>query len=154
MMYLAFDGFTSTTQERLFKQYKTSTYNQMLYVNIFSAIMSIVVLMFPLTSNRLISSLEFGFNHPELLFDAVILSLCSSFGQLVIYYTIKEFGALIYSTIMTTRQFFSVLLSAIIFVHPITLSQWFGASMVFAALWMKTFLSSKAKKDPVRHVHN
>ena len=38
--YLFFDGFTSTFQERLFKGYTMSTYNQMLYVNICSAILS------------------------------------------------------------------------------------------------------------------
>merc|ERR1712087_34555 len=37
LCFLLFDGFTSTFQEKLFKDYKTSKYNQMLYVNIGSA---------------------------------------------------------------------------------------------------------------------
>jgi adenosine 3'-phospho 5'-phosphosulfate transporter B2 len=41
MAYLAFDGTTSTTQERLFKNYQITTNNQMLYVNISSAILGI-----------------------------------------------------------------------------------------------------------------
>lgn len=39
-LYLFFDGFTSTFQERLFKGYTMSMYNQMLYVNLCSAAIS------------------------------------------------------------------------------------------------------------------
>ena len=85
-----------------------------------------------------------------MLMDAFVLSLCSSFGQLVIYYTIKEFGALVYSTIMTTRQFLSIFLSAVLFAHPITSQQWSGAVLVIGALYWKTFLKghkSSLKKN-------
>jgi adenosine 3'-phospho 5'-phosphosulfate transporter B2 len=40
LSYLGFDGFTSTFQDKLFKGYSMSTYNQMLYVNAFSAMVS------------------------------------------------------------------------------------------------------------------
>jgi len=40
--YLFSDGFTSVFQEKLFKGYKMTTYNQMLYVNIYSAIISTI----------------------------------------------------------------------------------------------------------------
>ncbi len=39
--YLGFDGFTSTFQDKLFKGYNMSTYNQMLYVNLFSSLVSL-----------------------------------------------------------------------------------------------------------------
>jgi adenosine 3'-phospho 5'-phosphosulfate transporter B2 len=38
--YLGFDGFTSTFQDKLFKGYQMETYNQMLWVNFSSAIIS------------------------------------------------------------------------------------------------------------------
>ena len=41
-VYLLADGLTSTTQERMFRGYAMSTYNQMLYTNIFSAGLSIL----------------------------------------------------------------------------------------------------------------
>lgn len=44
-------------------------------------------------------------------------------GALFISYTIKTFGALIFATIMTTRQFVSILLSCILFAHPLTAGQ-------------------------------
>lgn len=56
-------------------------------------------------------------------------------GSLFISYTIKTFGALIFATIMTTRQLLSILLSCFLFMHPLSLGQWW----VWAALgaeWM------------------
>merc|ERR1719353_1561730 len=40
--FLGLDGFTSTFQEKLFKEHKTSKYNQMLYVNLGSAFTSVM----------------------------------------------------------------------------------------------------------------
>lgn len=52
-VYLFSDSFTSTFQEKLFKDYKISTYNQMLYVNASSAAMSIFVLIGQVKSSML-----------------------------------------------------------------------------------------------------
>merc|ERR1719506_3267506 len=38
--FLGADGFTSTFQEKLFKEHQTSKYNQMLYINLGSAFTS------------------------------------------------------------------------------------------------------------------
>ncbi len=46
-------------------------------------------------------------------------------------HTIKTFGALLFATVMTTRQFISILLSCILFAHPLTGGQWLGTVMVF-----------------------
>merc|ERR1719310_818740 len=43
--FLAFDGFTSTFQEKLFKEHVTTKYNQMLYVNLWSSITSVLTLL-------------------------------------------------------------------------------------------------------------
>ena len=57
--------------------------------------------------------------HPDFTFHAVVLSACSgkedgwkfiltftfsALGQLFIYYTISEFGAVVFTIIMTTRS--------------------------------------------------
>jgi solute carrier family 35 (adenosine 3'-phospho 5'-phosphosulfate transporter), member B2 len=39
--YLAFDGFTSTWQDKMFKGYEMSIYNQILYVQLCSAFVSL-----------------------------------------------------------------------------------------------------------------
>lgn len=136
--YLFSDGFTSTFQEKLFKGYTMSTYNQMLYVNASSAILSVIALLF---NGTLFTAFSFALKYPSMLRDAILLSLCASLGQMVIYHTIKNFGALTYSTIMTTRQFASLLLSSLIFLHPMSPLQWTGVSFVFAGLYYQGFVS-------------
>ncbi len=54
----------------------------------------------------------------------MLLSLAATIGQLFISHTIRTYGALIFATVMTTRQFISILLSCIIFAHPLSLGQW------------------------------
>lgn len=43
--YLGFDGFTSTWQDRMFKGYSMSVYNQILYVQLCSACVSFTSLV-------------------------------------------------------------------------------------------------------------
>lgn len=74
----------------------------MLYVNMCSALVSLFGL---LSSGTLMAALEFVGRHPECLMDMTLLSVCATLGQLIILYTIREFGALLFATIMTTRQF-------------------------------------------------
>lgn len=45
-------------------------------------------------------------------------------GQLFITHTIRSYGALLFASVMTTRQFASVLLSCLLFRHPLALGQW------------------------------
>merc|ERR1740124_549816 len=69
--FLGLDGFTSTFQEKLFKEHVTSKYNQMLYVNLGSATVSIFTL---LTSGGISTALAFISAHPEMARDAMYLS--------------------------------------------------------------------------------
>lgn len=134
--YLGFDGFTSTFQSKLFSSYKMSSYNQMLYVNLCSGLLSLFGL---LLSGGLFTALAFVGRNPAMLSDALILSFAAVVGQFVITYTIKEFGALVFATVMTTRQFLSILFSCLLFAHPLTFWQWVGTVMIFAALYYQAF---------------
>lgn len=69
---------------------------------------------------------------------------------MVIYTTVKEFGALIFATIMTTRQLLNILLSCIIYLHPLTIMQWVGVAMVFGTMYVK---SSDKKESGKGHAH-
>ena len=70
-------------------------------------------------------------------------------GQLCILYTIKEFGALLFATIMTTRQFLSILLSCIVFMHMLSPMQWVGTVLVFGSLYYKSFAKAAGSKKIV-----
>lgn len=144
--YLGFDGFTSTFQEKLFSGYQMTIYNQMLYVNMCSGLMS---LCFLIASGKVTDSIEFLTKYPRVMADMSILSFSAVSGQFAITYTIKEFGALIYATIMTIRQFLSVFVSNLVFRHGMTIMQWFGAAVVFGALFYKTYAkANKPKAGP------
>jgi len=146
--YMFFDGFTSTFQEKMFKGYTMSTYDQMIYVNAFSALISFVVMLFNGTFG---SALKFTTEYPQLMYDSTMLSVSATFGQMVIYYTIKEFGALIFSTVMVTRQVVSIVLSCIIYLHPLTAPQWLGFAMVFGTLYYKAMEDKKKHSERAKH---
>lgn len=98
-----------------------------------------------LPGGNLFTAFSFAARFPSMVRDAVLLSLAASLGQMVIYFTIKRFGALTYSTIMTTRQFASMLLSSILFLHPISAMQWLGVALVFSALYYQGFVKNHGK---------
>ncbi|GMH35667.1 hypothetical protein BSKO_03535 [Bryopsis sp. KO-2023] len=140
--YLGFDGFTSNFQARLFKGFNMTIFNQVFYVQLTAVAQSLFGLI---TSGHLWSALDFVTTHPAALKSIFLLSLTATMGQLFIYHTIKAYGPLLFATVMTTRQFMSILLSCILFVHPLSLGQWAGTALVFGALYFKTF--SKKKKE-------
>jgi len=132
--YLFSDGFTSTFQEKLFHGYEMSTYNQMLYVNLFSALFILIKLI---AMNEFLPSLTFSFLYPRFTINSLILSVTSTTGQLIILITIKQFGALFFATVMTVRQVVSIILSCIVYLHPLTIWQWFSSALVFGVLYYK-----------------
>lgn len=137
MAYLFFDGFTSTVQERLFKKREVSTWNQMLYVGLLSALVTGFLSGVNTQGNGGIPPWD-----QDLYINVLALSLSAAVAQIFILMLIKEFGALLFATVMTTRQFLSILLSCLIFLHPLSLGQWTGTIVVFGALYYKTLSSS------------
>jgi len=139
--YLFFDGFTSTFQEKLFKDYNISSYNQMLYVNGTSAVLSLTYL---LVENQLSDAIDFTFRYPSSYIAAFSLSLAACAGQLVIYYIIKNFGALVFATAMVFRHIVAILLSCLLFFHPLTLYQWLAGGIVIGVYYMHSISKRKS----------
>ncbi|CAE7225093.1 slc35b2 [Symbiodinium pilosum] len=153
VLFLALDGITSPMQEKLFKEYQLSKYNQLLWVNTFSAIVSMTTL---LTSGGLSDALGFIRMHPPLLGDAMTLSVSQVASQWFIYSQIKDFGALVFAATMNVRQLVSIITSYIKYGHFITGLQVLALGFVFAALFYKSYdgLTSetpdkKAEKAPL-----
>jgi len=142
--FLVFDGFTSTFQEKLFKDHQTSKYNQMLYVNLGSAFTSIVTL---LVTNGFSDAIAFCAAHPAFIIDAGFLSGAAVGGQYFIYSMVKEFGALAFAATMNVRQVTSIVVSYIMYSKPITLLQVLGLLAVFGALFYKSLSAVKADRE-------
>merc|ERR1711985_178511 len=118
-----FDGFTSTFQEKLFKGFEMSSHLQVLYITMFSTTFAFISLVL---SNTLFPAITFVFAYPRCIIDILLLSTTAVTSQFIIAYTIKTYGALVFATIMTTRQFLSILVSNILFAHPMEPGQWLG----------------------------
>jgi len=143
--YLSFDGLTSTWQEKLFRGYEgVSEYNQMLYVGLFSLAGCFLALLLSPTEAQVLPP---GPGEvPELWAAIMALALSSALGAVFILATIREFGALVFSLVMTTRQLVSIVCSALLFGHPLTLVQILGAGMVFGSLFQKTLTNNAERK--------
>jgi adenosine 3'-phospho 5'-phosphosulfate transporter B2 len=142
--FLVCDGLTSTVQEKLFKEHKTSKFNQMLYVNGCSAITSLVIL---LASGDLTRCTTFLFTHHEFAKDVVILSASAAGSQYFIYSQVKEFGALVFAATMNVRQVASIVMSCIRYGHVITALQTMGLFVVFGALFYKSYLGLRNSQN-------
>mmetsp|Transcript_85513 Transcript_85513/g.227175 ORF Transcript_85513/g.227175 Transcript_85513/m.227175 type:complete len:370 (-) Transcript_85513:25-1134(-) len=151
LAFLACDGFTSTFQEKLFHKHKTSKYNQMLYVNSGSGVVSAITL---LASGKAATALSFCARHPSFMVHAASLSGAAVAGQFFIYSQVKEFGALVLAATMNLRQVISILVSYTMYAHPISALQLVGLLLVFGALFYKSYLGfiapSKPKYDQVK----
>jgi drug/metabolite transporter (DMT)-like permease len=64
--------------------------------------------------------------------------------QNFIFLTVTAFGPLTTSIITTTRKFFTILASVMLFGNPLLLRQWVGVAMVFVGLGIDAY-SGKAK---------
>ena len=58
----------------------------------------------------------------------------STVGQLFIFYTVKNFGPVVFSIIMSFRILFSTLLSCFVYSHPVTEMGVIGILIVFGAV--------------------
>ncbi|CAB1342715.1 unnamed protein product [Coregonus sp. 'balchen'] len=139
--YIVFDSFTSNWQDNLFK-HKMSSVQMMFGVNLFSCLFTMGSL---LEQGAFFDSLAFMMRHSEFAFHTMLLSVCSACGQLFIFYTIAQFGAAIFTIIMTLRQAIAILLSCFLYGHAVTKVGGFGMAVVFLALFMRVYARSRMK---------
>ncbi|GER44685.1 UDP-galactose transporter 5, partial [Striga asiatica] len=144
-----FDGFTSTFQDKLFKGYDMEIHNQIFYTTLCSCMISFTGLIL---QGNLQMAIDFVIRHNECFIDIAILSTVATISQFFISYTIRNFGALAFATIMTTRQLVSILLSCLWFSHPLSSEQLIGAVIVFGSIYSKNFLRSKPKTLPSQQI--
>merc|ERR1719343_1156208 len=153
MTYITFDSFTSQWQDTVYQKYgraNVDPYQMMLGVNSSAILIT--------TSGMIVSGdipivIEFLLANPSVFQYNVITAITSASGQLCIYYTIKEFGPIVFTIIMTTRQMISICLSAIIFGHTISFKSIIGASIVFSVLFYQIRNRYYAKNNKPAIVH-
>ncbi|KAI1289568.1 Adenosine 3'-phospho 5'-phosphosulfate transporter 1 [Halotydeus destructor] len=141
-LYLTFDSFTSNWQGKLFEKYKISTWQMMAAVNSYSIFLTSTSLA---EQGELLPALSTVLSSFALTRDCILLSLFSAAGQLFVYYTIANFGALIFVTIMTLRQAFAIILSCIIYGHALHPLGFFGIFIVFSTMFTQLYWKANNK---------
>lgn len=132
ILFLFFDSFTGQWQTRMFQLNKAmSPLQMMLIMNAFSAVFSFITLVH---QEELVPSLWFVYEHPHMILHLVIFCVCSTVGQLFIFYTVKNFGAVVFAIIMSVRILCSTLLSCVVYSHPISELGYLGIIIVFGAI--------------------
>lgn len=135
LMYITFDCFTSQWQSKIYDMYgkaNVDPYQMMLGVNTSAICITTAGLIF---SGDFPKVWEFFLVNPSVLVYNVITAITSASGQLCIYYTIKEFGPIVFTIIMTVRQMISICISAYKFGHHISSLALCGAVIVFGVLF-------------------
>jgi UDP-galactose transporter B1 len=105
---LLLDGYTNAKQEKLYSSYKSaSPFHMMCFLNGWTAVFISIWLGTTYVVNGetsdLASALVFFKESPEILPHILTFSLMGSVGQIFIFITMKDFGAMINTTICLTR---------------------------------------------------
>lgn len=145
---LCLDGVTGPLQEVLRSDLRLTSMEQMLVNNVWGGALMLAI---ALALDQVGSSLTILSENPSLLWALVLFSLCSAFGQVFVFWTIREFNALTLTTITTTRKFFTILVSVVVHGNALAGKQWFAVATVFAGLFLEAF--DKEPKHGHGHAH-
>lgn len=136
VVYIALDSFASQWQDRLYVTYgrpNIDPYQMMLGVNISKICFTTAGLII---SNDFPVVYEFLQKNPNVLLQYnILMGIASTSVQLCTFYMIKEFGPIVFTVIMTTKQMLWIILFAILSQNEIPLKAVCGALLVFGVIF-------------------
>ena len=138
---LALDGASGPGQETI--KHLLSQAEQMLASNVWGAAYMLAITV---GLGQLGESVAYLGAHPQLLSKLVQFSLCSAFGQLFIFYTMREFDSLVLSTITTTRKFATIVVNVLVFSSKLNHMQWGCVLVVFGAVAFDAYTEATEKR--------
>lgn len=128
---LLFDGLLGGAQDKMRQVAKPTSMNFMYYVNAWSSLLVLPMLLINFEGYRFI---EFCIKHTKVIYDLMIMLAAGTVGQYFIAALISNFGSLPLSLVTTTRKFFTVLCSTLIFGNVLSYRQWLATGIIFCAL--------------------
>ncbi|XP_046542871.1 solute carrier family 35 member B1-like [Haliotis rubra] len=144
LVSLTLDGLTGASQDKMRTEHKTGAYSMMLFVNAFSIIWLAIGLV---TTGEGLEFLSFAGRNPSVYYNMIAFSIASALGQTFIFITVTTFGPLTCSIVTTTRKFFTILGSVLIFGNPMLSRQWVGTLLVFIGLGLDSVYGKEKKKN-------
>ncbi|XP_075206342.1 solute carrier family 35 member B1 isoform X1 [Anomaloglossus baeobatrachus] len=146
LLSLTLDGLTGVSQDHMRAHYQTGSNQMMLHINVWSSLFLGAGIIF---TGEVWEFISFTERYPSIIYNILLFSLTSALGQTFIFMTVVYFGPLTCSIITTTRKFFTILASVILFSNPISGLQWVGTMLVFLGLG----LDAKFGKGPKKPSH-
>ncbi|XP_066484866.1 solute carrier family 35 member B1 isoform X3 [Tiliqua scincoides] len=143
LLSLTLDGLTGVSQDHMRAHYQTGSNRMMLNVNLWSTLFLGAGILF---TGELWEFLSFTERYPSIIYNILLFGLTSALGQSFIFMTVVYFGPLTCSIVTTTRKFFTILASVILFANPITNLQWMGTILVFLGLGLDAKFGKASKK--------
>ncbi|GMI40065.1 hypothetical protein TeGR_g5048 [Tetraparma gracilis] len=143
-LFLLFDSFTGQFQSRMFTRHSKLTVPELLFAtNAFSTVLSLITLVH---TDELRPALDFVWKHSEIHLHFFLFSVCSTVGQLLIFYTIKNFGAVIFAIIMVVRVLISIVVSCVMYGHDIDATGLGGLALVMAGVLYRVKMKAGDKQ--------
>lgn len=111
---LVLDGATNSTQDEIFARYKVSGQQMMLWINLFSTILTSLISVLPLPyipvlhpskggETEFKNALHFLRTHPTIIYPLAQFALTGALGQLFIFETLQHFGSLTLVYVLSMR---------------------------------------------------
>ncbi|XP_059090567.1 solute carrier family 35 member B1-like [Tigriopus californicus] len=147
LLSLTCDGLTGAVQERMKLDYQTKSGHMMTSMNKWSVFYLGIALT---ATGELWEFFGFVQRHPSVLYELGLFSIASALGQYFIFMCVSEFGPLPCSICTTTRKFFTVMGSVVIFGNSLMPRQWMGATLVFTGLFLDGLYGREAPKKAVK----
>lgn len=141
---LLMDGMTGAMQDRMRAAAKPTSMQIMLYINSWSA--GILITIMALTGEGR-DFITFATKYPSIIWQITIAVVVGTIGQVFISIMISNFGSLPLSIVTTTRKFFTVFVSVIVFENELSLQQWIATAIIFTALLLDACFSKTANKN-------
>uniref|UniRef100_A0A8C5HJE1 Solute carrier family 35 member B1 n=1 Tax=Gouania willdenowi TaxID=441366 RepID=A0A8C5HJE1_GOUWI len=130
LVSLTLDGLTGVAQEHMRARYQTGANHMMLNINLWS---TLVLGLAVLWTGEVWEFLSFADRHHKIIYNIFLFGLTSALGQTFIFMTVVNFGPLACSIVTTTRKFFTILCSVLLFGNVMSSMQWVGTILVFLA---------------------
>jgi len=155
LINLIVDGLTNSTQDHIFAQHRHLSGQQMMFwMNAFSTLISTLLAVLPLpyipvihpshgTHSEFQEAWTFLRSHEGVERALLGFAITGAVGQLFIFETLQHFGSLTLVTITLTRKLFTMLLSVVVYNHPLTPGQWLGAAVVFAGICLEAYVKRR-----------
>lgn len=146
LLSLTMDGLTGVAQDHMRSLFQTSANHMMLNINMWS---TLVLGLGVLWTGEVWDFLSFTDRHPSIFWNILLFGITSALGQTFIFMTVVYFGPLTCSIVTTTRKFFTILGSVLLFGNVLNTMQWVGTILVFLGLGF----DAKFGKTPKKTTH-